>query len=449
MAAVGLISAPCACGSSRKSCSPLFLHKPRHLARGFTLIELIVVFLIIAILISMLLPVISGVREVARRTVCLSQMRQVGFAVIQYRETRGRYPTATDSPAPLLIASPGSTDPNDQAGYSWITKVLPYIEELSANSDIVSNSGNYQSAAFDAANVFQSSTNHIAELRIAILMCPSFEGSGIVVASPEGEYGDVSPGLTNCMAIVGTHIDETGIDEACPRGICENGVIVSAQENGSHGLRANQIRDGLSNTLMLCESREQAYSAWYDGQTAVVLATPDPLGLETLPNVVAANGSYTASMHSLNFGSSSVDTGTAYMQAAIVHPSSANDSNNDNTSSGNPNGGGQDGGGSGGTNGGNNGNGSGPTGTGNSGSGVGNTGPGNQGNTGSMGNAGGGGTPRPYRSERWWGPSSEHAGGYIIHIFADGHGVTLRDRIDATLYFHLVTRAGRESVTLD
>jgi prepilin-type N-terminal cleavage/methylation domain-containing protein len=48
--------------------------------------------------------------------------------------------------------------------------------------------------------------------------------------------------------------------------------------------------------------------------------------------------------------------------------------------------------------------------------------------------------------ERDWGPSSDHAGGVVVHSFADGHTQAISDSVDATLYFRQITRAGGETL---
>jgi prepilin-type N-terminal cleavage/methylation domain-containing protein/prepilin-type processing-associated H-X9-DG protein len=97
-------------------------HSPKRAftlpTRGFTLIELLVAITIIAILAAILFPVFQKVRENARRTACMSSLKQVGLAVIQYQQ---------DSDERFVLTERGG-DMDDAHEYYWGDMLQPYLK---------------------------------------------------------------------------------------------------------------------------------------------------------------------------------------------------------------------------------------------------------------------------------------------------------------------------------
>lgn len=99
--------------------------------RAFTLIELLVVIAIIGILASLLLPSLARAKQSAHRIKCLSQLRQMGFALQMYAdENDAEYPPRR-----------GGTN-------SWVYTLKPYSLDSSENllrcpSDFFLNNRSY------------------------------------------------------------------------------------------------------------------------------------------------------------------------------------------------------------------------------------------------------------------------------------------------------------------
>ena len=94
-----------------------------NVARGFSLIELLVVLTIIAALVAIVLAALGQVQERGRKATCQSNLRQVALAMQQYvQDNDGAYPRAYGAEAGA-DGAPVAAD--------WNHLILPYIKTVS------------------------------------------------------------------------------------------------------------------------------------------------------------------------------------------------------------------------------------------------------------------------------------------------------------------------------
>jgi prepilin-type N-terminal cleavage/methylation domain-containing protein/prepilin-type processing-associated H-X9-DG protein len=88
---------------------------------AFTLIELLVVIAIIAVLAAILFPVFAQAREKARQTSCLSNLRQIGLAMMQYAQD-------ADETMPNALLNQSPINGGDVGFKPYDQILMPYVK---------------------------------------------------------------------------------------------------------------------------------------------------------------------------------------------------------------------------------------------------------------------------------------------------------------------------------
>ncbi len=188
--------------------------------RGFTVIELLVVIAIIAILVALILPAVQQTREVARRTQCKNNLKQIALAVHNYVDV------ATVLP-PSACINPAITQTANNGSWGVHGRILPFLDR----------SNLYNAVDLTIAWDFQ---NVIDGLKIPIYACPSDPKSDLA-RNPGNGKAILYP--TNYGFNFGTWFVYDPVTE---RG--GNGAFFPNAK-----LRIADFIDGTSNTLLISE----------------------------------------------------------------------------------------------------------------------------------------------------------------------------------------------------
>ncbi len=121
---------------------------------AFTLIELLVVIAIIAILAAILFPVFARAREEARKTSCLSNLKQIGTAAAMYSQDYD-----TRLMPPWIQVDPSGNTPPD-VSWTWVGFAQPYIKNKDLTHCPDAPAGSAATASKDYSIAFGNSGSY-------------------------------------------------------------------------------------------------------------------------------------------------------------------------------------------------------------------------------------------------------------------------------------------------
>jgi prepilin-type processing-associated H-X9-DG protein len=208
--------------------------------RGYTWVEFVVAIFVMLLLVALILPAVHRARTPGRRNVCQNNMKQLGFAVLNYAVSKGAYPGY------LMPFQTVEGDGNRNAiRVTWIVKILPLLER----NDLYQLYRDPHSAA---------NGTDPRKMYLELLVCPNAARQNRGAISPPPCNYVVNTGRADVLASVG--LNDT---DGYPADWRANGVFFNQYHDDAENPRGAPMvyitqdfiseHDGSSLTIMLSE----------------------------------------------------------------------------------------------------------------------------------------------------------------------------------------------------
>ena len=208
-------------------------------ARGFTLVELLVVMGVLCLLVAIALPAVQAARESARRSLCQNNLHQIGLAIHGYHADHNTFPPA------ITVNRVGYA-----GAFSVQVRLLPHLDQSTLFNSINFEPGTWPPDTYNTPITPEQKTGNstnatVYQNSISTFLCPADGLASGPANNYRGNTG-VGPGMHTSI-----ELPDSG-----------NGIFPELSM-----INASHVTDGLSHTV--------AFSERVHGSNIVTSPSPD------------------------------------------------------------------------------------------------------------------------------------------------------------------------------